>query len=186
MHPRLAQTASTSGRTLLCREESFDCLRRHPLTQKRQWRLEHEHRVYAASRDGAQVRAIAIPWNDGPNQLDRSGTSPWGGWSLEDVEETEELVERPAVQTQSRGKPLKINRDLLLVCCPTTLAVKAFFCCQLPAQKDKQYPVQYPVLLPVQYRAKVARQAAFRAPTLLEKLKRQKEAESMLRRCASY
>ncbi|BDA50860.1 PsbB mRNA maturation factor Mbb1, chloroplastic [Coccomyxa sp. Obi] len=83
------------------------------------------------------------------DQLDRGGTSPWGGWSLEDVEETEELVDRPAAQTQSRGKPLKINRDLLL------------------------------------YRAKVARQAAFRAPTLLEKLKHQKEAESMLRRCLS-
>ena len=124
MHPRLAQTASTSGRTVLCREESFDCLRRHSFTQKRPCSSKIEHRVCAASRDGAQVRAIAIPWNDVPDQLDRSGTSSWGGWSLEDVEEIEEVAERSTAQTQSRGKPLKINRDLLLVRCPASLAYK--------------------------------------------------------------
>lgn len=185
MHPRMAQTASTSGRSLLCREEGFDCLRRHPLTRNRQYSSKNEHRVYAASRDGAQVRAIAIPWNDGPDQLDRGGTSPWGGWSLEDVEETEEVVERPASQTQSRGKPLKINRDLLLVRCPVFCVKLSFANCQHRKHPTSLHCVLRSGVLPVQYRAKVARQAAFRAPTLLEKIKYQKEAESMLRRCAS-
>ena len=77
--------------------------------------------VAAAPRDGSQVRAIAIPWNEGPDQLGPTSTTPWGGWSFEDVEQTDELVERPAAQMSSREKPLKINRDLLLVRMITTL-----------------------------------------------------------------
>ncbi|KAK9907358.1 hypothetical protein WJX75_002146 [Coccomyxa subellipsoidea] len=151
MHPRLAQVASTSSSTVQCREESFDFSRRRRLSNKQKQGVSFKDKksVPAASRDGAQVRAIAIPWNDGADQLEPTGRSPWGGWSFEDVEQSDELAERPQAQTSSRDKPLKINRDLLL------------------------------------YRSKVARQAAFRAPTLLEKLKYQKASETMLRRCLS-
>lgn len=129
MHPRLAQVASTSSSTVQCREESFDCSRQRRPSNKQKQGVSFRDRksVPAASRDGAQVRAIAIPWNDGADQLEPTGRSPWGGWSFEDVEQSDELAERPQAQTSSRDKSLKINRDLLLVSlsifCPGSLKV---------------------------------------------------------------
>lgn len=115
MHPRLAQVASTSGRLLHCQEDSVEYFKRRLPNQRCSSRLSDRRNVFAASRDGAQVRAIAIPWNDGPDQAENSGSSVWGGWTFEDTEESEEVAERTAPHTSSREKPLKINRDLLLV-----------------------------------------------------------------------
>jgi len=127
MHPRLAQVASTSGRLLHCQEDSFEYFRQRLPNQRCSLRLSDRRNVPAASRDGAQVRAIAIPWNDGPDQAENSGSSVWGGWTFEDIEESEELAEKTLPQASSREKPLKINRDLLLV--RVTLYLGGFVWC---------------------------------------------------------
>jgi hypothetical protein len=58
---------------------------------------------------------VAITWNDVAQQRDPYSSGTWEGWALEEQEHSEEGLERPSVQTASRNKPLKINRDLLLV-----------------------------------------------------------------------
>lgn len=67
------------------------------------------HQRTAAS----QPRAIAIPWEE---QDKLYGGATWGDWTYEELQEqADEPAERVPQQTTRRGKPLKINRDLLLV-----------------------------------------------------------------------
>ena len=69
----------------------------------------------AYPREGGQARAVAITWEDLPQEQRQElfGGATWGDWTYE--EQAEDAVERPTTQAVRRGKALKINRDLLLV-----------------------------------------------------------------------
>jgi hypothetical protein len=58
---------------------------------------------------------VAITWEDLPQEQRQEllGGASWGDWTYE--EQAEDALERSTTQTVRRGKPLKINRDLLLV-----------------------------------------------------------------------
>ena len=86
--------------------EGIDFSRRRPLSHNIH---RCRHRRVAAS----QSRAIAIPWEE---QDKLYGGATWGDWTYEEQQEqADEPAERAPQQTARRGKPLKINRDLLLV-----------------------------------------------------------------------
>ena len=191
MHPRLSQVASTSAPAFGPSEGLTDGshhFRRRPLSQRTLQRNSNDRRIAAHLRDGSQTRAVAIPWGEGSQEQELFGGGKWGDWTYEEqqADTIEEAVERPTLQMGRRQKPLKINRDLLLVRVrdmwgpqPNNDQSRMLLLCSLKAKLWSDTQMSF---FQAQHRAKVLRQLAFRAPNVADKLRHQREAEAAIRR----
>lgn len=77
----------------------------------------------------SQTQAIAVPWDD-------NYASEWDSGEAEQQTPLQQQQQRQFAVTQRASKPLKINRDLLLVCIshPSIMFVHANDRCQLHAE----------------------------------------------------
>ena len=103
--------ASVSGRGLDSSHCSAFTGQRPHLRQSRRQRQSH-HLCKGVTEDGVRAKAIAITWED---MAEPDEYSP-GGWSDTDsAAQTRPDIRPASVLPESQAKPLKINRDLLLV-----------------------------------------------------------------------
>ncbi len=109
--PTGSMTASDSGRGLDSSHCSAFTGQRPHLRQGRRQRQAHQL-CRGVTGDNVRAKAIAITWED---MAELEEYSP-GAWSDTDsAAQTRPDIRPASVLPESRAKPLKINRDLLLV-----------------------------------------------------------------------
>ena len=111
MEHRKSMNASTSGRGL---ESGLPRVFTPGRCHKRQTRIlrDFEHLCRGMAREGTKSRAIAITWEDLADS-EELGTGEWGESGA--TAQARPDIRPASVLPASRAKPLRINRDLLLV-----------------------------------------------------------------------